>query len=61
MNQINYLEVGTHVHCLRCHQQVSREDFISHVEKDCPNLNGEAKLDYDNCEKCLSFKGKIKI
>lgn len=61
MSQVNYLQVGTHVHCLRCHQEVGREEFLEHCAPSgtCPSREQEAKIDYENCAKCLTFKGKL--
>lgn len=55
MKQINYLQVGPDVHCLRCHEWVPRDDLFKHVDVECPNKDKEAKLDKENCESCKGF------
>lgn len=32
MHQNNFLQVGETVHCLHCHFEIKRDDFLKHAE-----------------------------
>lgn len=51
----NFLQVGSHIHCLRCHLDVEREKFLAHIYGECEHKGKEAKVSRD-CAKCLSFR-----
>lgn len=55
MSQINYFEVGEELHCLRCHQDIKRDDFFPHVDVTCPKKDVKPYL--TGCR----YEGKIKI
>ena len=55
MTQVNYLQVGEEVHCLRCHGQVERDVLIAHVDAGCINKDAEPKIDRQNCEYCRNL------
>lgn len=50
----NYLEVGDTCHCLRCHLDIARKDFITHIEVTCTKKGEEPGFSKD-CAKCLTF------
>lgn len=42
--ETNFLEVGKEFHCLRCHKDIPRDDFVEHTLEKCPKKDEEASL-----------------